>query len=375
MSFNFSAAHTPLVILLTACFVNMIQSFSHTFAKPKAVKAVLLLSLSLSSVCSILMIPESGSQLDRFANQLICSLLLIASLGLCTLASNSFLNLQIFRGEVACLIQCSLIGFILMLLTSDIATLFLGLEFSFIALASLTGFIEPNRFNQEGALKYFILGSVATTFFIFGLAMLYASSGTIDLNELSLYMAKQQQSSLWGRIGVTAIILGFAFKLGLAPFHLWSPDTYESAPTLISAIMTIAYKLVFMSILIRIYKLGILEISTPWLQIASILAGVSIIFGPLLSLVQTSIKRALAYISTSESGYLAIALCSLSTANPQLHKTMMFYLLTYTLATILAFGILMRLEEQKKNNLGLDDLLGLAYSQPWYAFGLTVASV
>ncbi|MFK7825919.1 MAG: NADH-quinone oxidoreductase subunit N [Oligoflexales bacterium] len=369
---EFIDEYLSVLVLSIGSMINILISYNKDLAENTISKTILFSSLGFALFFCLH--GSLGNLLEYSAfTSLIQCLLITTTLTLCFLASSSHLDLYIFKYDVVSLLLLSLVGMIVLATTDDLFTMFLGMELSLLALCALSGNIRPNRFNQEGALKFFILGSFASSIFIFGLAMVYASTGEIHLNTLIKSLNGTSQLVLWARMGLVAMIVGLAFILNLFPFQLWAADTYEASPTIISAYLFISFKVIIISKFIKIFGLGMSDLESPWLQIMMLLAGMSLIFGTLLSLVQTNIKRLLAYAGISQGGYLTMAAGALSTTRSHASESILFYLITYTVTSILAFGILMRLESEQKQNLCIDDLRGLAHTKPWYALGLTIA--
>jgi NADH-quinone oxidoreductase subunit N len=257
-----------------------------------------------------------------------------------------------------------------MVSSTDLITLFVGLELSSIGIYILVGYIFPNRASLEGAVKYLILGAFATAFLLFGFGLLYAASGTMDLMELSQKLA--HEGDIWMKMGILFTLVGVAFKLALFPFHMWAPDAYESAPTGITALMASSVKIMILILALRISH-GLPIYYEQWYPILFVLSVLSMIGGNILALVQTSVKRMLAYSSIAHSGYMAIVLCVLHNSNAFAYQAILFYLIGYTLSTILAFGTLMWLEDTERQNIQLQDLRGLTKTHPWAALALSIA--
>ncbi len=298
------------------------------------------------------------------------SLVLLTGFSLLILFKNSCLSDRFYTPESVSLFLLTLLGMMIMLASSNLVTLFVGLELSSIGIYILVGYVFPTRPSLEGAIKYLVLGSFASAFLLFGFALLYLASGTMDLLELA------QQSHLighlWVKMGILFTLVGLFFKLGLIPFHMWVPDAYESAPTGITALMATSVKITVLVLAMRMSP-SIPLYESSWSTLITILAVLSMIGGNFLALVQTSLKRMLAYSSIAHSGYMAIVLCAMNNTNILSYQSLMFYLVGYTLSSLLAFGVLMWLEDQTRQNLQLEDLQGLAKTHPWAALSLSLA--
>ena len=363
--------NSPILMLSLGAIFNILQTLNKALSLKALSKTILLSSLCLALLFSLYLYSSSLTQ-DACLNYIIQSLLISMALILSLLATNSYLDSQIFKGEVASLLQLSLIGMITFTINDNLCAVTLGLEILLLAMYSLSVQIKPNHFSQEGALKFFILGTFASSIFIFGLGMLYASTGKLQLSTMIDTLNETSHLLLWAKIGAIGIIVGLAFKLSLFPFNLWAPDYNEASPTMITAYMIIGFKVFAMGTIIKVFAFGI-PLEGSWTHIVTIISGASILFGTILALVQTSVKRILAYVAISHSGHLTMMIGSLTTHTYAGSKSIIFYLISYALTSLLAFGILMSLEDEKRQNICIDDLRGLNKNKPWYALGLTIA--
>jgi NADH-quinone oxidoreductase subunit N len=266
------------------------------------------------------------------------------------------------------------LGMLVFSASDDLVTLFVGLELSSIGLYTLVAYTRENRFSIEGGIKYLVLGSFATALLLFGFAFLYACSGTMQL-PLMCARLSSAPASVWLFLGAGFTVSALAFKLALVPFQQWSPDAYEAAATNVTAFMTICVKIMVLSLLIKVLSLSSELVGAYWLSLLGTMAIASMLFGNVMALIQTSVKRMLAYSSIAHSGYMAIALSVLAPSNGFPAQALMFYVVSYALTSLLVFGILLALEHREGDNIQLQDLKGLAQRYPWLAFGLTTGMV
>lgn len=368
----------PILILVLGSIVTMLQSLSPKMNGKHAIKISILFFLGISLLFFIFPLPSSSSlfsviyQLDSYS-KLFILLLFVTLISLCGLAINSYLEANVFEGKVASILQISLLSMVMVICSENLCVIFLGMELNSIAFFALAGFIRPNRFSLEGALKYFLLGSFASAILVFGLSLLYACAGTLQLNLIISALRNSPHSLPWVPLGSCATLIGFAFKMSLAPCQLWTPDTYEASPTIITGYLSISSILLTTNLAMKVFTLGAADLASPWFLIFTAIVGISVVFASILALVQTSIKRILAYSTISQSGYLTIILCSLPTSSAHTGESIVFYLISFTISSIVAFGIIMSLENKNQENLNLDDLKGLAYCMPWYAIGISIA--
>jgi NADH-quinone oxidoreductase subunit N len=237
-------------------------------------------------------------------------------------------------------------------------------------LYAIVGYLNPSRRSQEGAIKYFVLGSFAAALLLFGFGLLYVATGSLRLTEISQVLPKISDHP-WVKVGVLFIVSGLGFKLALAPFHLWAPDTYEAAPTGVTALMATTVKAMIIIVTLRFFAGSLAQVYVVWLPAIMFLATVSMILGNIMALVQSSLKRMLAYSSIAHSGYMAIAICALGGSGGSFTvAAVLYYLVGYTIISLGAFSVLMWLESANNDNLMLDDITGLAKKHPWAAFAL-----
>ena len=375
---EFYVAAMPVLILCVGSIIAMLQSVFKRVGSPTAVMVIMLASLVGAGAAAICGTPavttfylEGGylaGTLGQFGQVMIVTIAIAVAL----LFRETYLAVKFFRGEISSLFLMIVTGMLVMVASEDLITLFVGLELSSIGLYAVVGYLNPTRRSQEGAIKYFVLGSFAAALLLFGFALLYAATGSMRLTDIVEAIPKLTDLH-WIRLGVVFAISGLGFKLALAPFHLWAPDTYEAAPTGITAFMATTVKVMILIVAMRIFSGGLAPIYDAWMPAMMFLAMVSMIVGNIMALVQSSLKRMLAYSSIAHSGYMAIAVCALGgQAGTFPVAAILYYIVGYAIVSIGAFAVLMWLESESNDNLLLDDLAGLSKTHPWAAFALTV---
>jgi NADH-quinone oxidoreductase subunit N len=284
----------------------------------------------------------------------------------------SYLNSKFYRGEVVALFQMAIVGMLTMVSTDDLVTLFVGLEMASIGVYALIGYTSPNKLSQEAAIKYFVLGSIAAAVLLFGFSFIYAATGTLHISEISAAIGKVNNHH-WVELGTLLILAGVGFKMALVPFHMWTPDAYEGSPTGLTAFMATAMKVMILIAALRLFEQGLDGVHGVWLPAVGFMAAASMLFGNIMALAQQSMKRILAYSSIAHSGYMALAIASMSgTAHIHQVPSIIFYLMSYIIVSLGAFGIIMWLENERCENIIIDDLSGLAKKHPWASFALAV---
>jgi NADH-quinone oxidoreductase subunit N len=283
---------------------------------------------------------------------------------------------NIDHGEYYVLLLFSLAGAMLMASAGDLIVLFLGLEILSFALYVLAGFARTDERSEESSIKYFLLGAFASAFLLYGIALLYGALKTTNLSEIAeaarAIPAGGGGPMLWAGIGM--IIVGLGFKAAVVPFHQWTPDVYEGAPTPVTAYMAGGAKIGAFAAMLRVFDaLGF--VGATWLPAIQIIAVLTMVFGNLLAVMQTNVKRMLAYSSIAHAGYLLVAIAAMGHRfKPLAHDLAasgaMFYLFAYVFMTLGAFGVLVYLSGRRKDFQTLEDLRGLARYDPPAAYAM-----
>lgn len=277
--------------------------------------------------------------------------------------------------EYYSLLLFGLVGAIMMIAYNHLLMLFVGIEILSITMYVLAGSDKRNVRSNEAALKYFLQGAFATGILLFGLALLYGATGTFRLAEMNQAIAAPANASLQPMlyIGVLMMIIGIGFKVSAAPFHFWTPDVYEGAPTFFTAFMSTVVKTAGFAAFLKLLTLALPAASPVWLPTIIAMCVLTLLLGNVGATVQTSAKRMLAYSSVSHAGYLLLGLIAGrgSLAGPAA-QSIFFYSLAYSVATVAAFGVLKLVAEQRQRE-DYEGLAGLARTNPLLAFSFTVA--
>ena len=274
----------------------------------------------------------------------------------------------ILAPEYFALVLLAVVGMLCMTGAADLIVLFLGLEIMSVAVYVLAGYDRQSAFSAEAALKYFLIGAFASAFLLYGIALIYGATGTTNLQQIGAQLAGAPLSVMSG-IGLAMLIIGLAFKVAAAPFHMWAPDVYEGAPTPVTTLMATAVKVSAFVALIRILAQSFPGAVLAWQPAIGVLAAVTMILGNLVALSQRSIKRMLAYSSVAHAGYILVAVRPGSQYG---NASVWLYLAAYTLTTIITFGVLQGLGRSGERDVTVDRVAGLAEERPWMAFAMTV---
>ena len=267
------------------------------------------------------------------------------------------------HGEYYSLILFAMAGMMLMAAAADLITFFLGLETMSISFYVMAGFARKRITSNEAALKYFLLGAFATGFLLYGIALIYGSTGTTRLAGIMMGLQVYSTKSLF-LIGLALLMVGLAFKVAAVPFHMWVPDVYEGSPTTVSGFMSTGGKAAAFSAFLLIFSPALVSVMGSVREILAVLAALSMIVGNIIAISQNNIKRMLAYSSIAHAGYI---LTGIVAANAAGSNGVLFYLITYTVMNIGAFGVLSILETSDGGNLTFDDYTGLSSRRPMLA--------
>ena len=273
------------------------------------------------------------------------------------------------RPEFYMLMLFSLSGMMLMGMANDLILIFLALELLSIPLYILAGLAWPRPDSEESALKYFIIGAFSSAIFVYGVALIYGATGTTSLP--GVVAAAGGGASALLLAGAAMILVGFAFKVAAAPFHMWAPDVYEGAPTVVTAFMSVGAKVGGFAALLRILMVALPTLGDTWATALSFLAALTLILGNVLAIAQPNIKRMLGYSSIAHAGYILIAVAA-TVNSPDGISAALFYMFAYAFTNLGAFAVIVAVERKEGEGIMLEDYKGLAKRHPWMAAAMTV---
>jgi len=287
-------------------------------------------------------------------------------------ADRQMLNSYHLGGEFYVLAMFSLLGQMVMISANNFLIIYLGLELMSLSLYALVALRRDSAVSTEAAMKYFVLGALASGFLLYGISMLYGATGSLDLGEVAKTIAGGTVNKPVLVFGVVFIVAGLAFKLGVVPFHMWVPDVYQGSPTAVTLLLGGAPKIATFAIAIRMLVEGLPSLSVDWQQMLTILAVLSMAIGNITAIVQTNIKRMLAYSTISHMGFVLLGLLSGVVAGSDGSTTngygaAMFYTVTYVLTTLGIFGVIMMMSRAGFEAENIDDFKGLNQRSPWFA--------
>jgi NADH-quinone oxidoreductase subunit N len=276
---------------------------------------------------------------------------------------------KLFVGEFYTLTIFAVIGVMLLVSAGNLIMIYLGLELLTLSSYALVALNRDSSLSSEAAIKYFVLGALSSGMLLYGMSMVYGATGTLSLAQLHAAIPSSTMPHLLV-FGLIFMIIGIAFKLGAAPFHMWIPDVYQGAPTPVTTFIGSASKLAAFGMAYRLLETGMGDLAQHWQLMLAALAVLSLAIGNLVAIVQTNIKRLLAYSTISHMGYLLLGLVN---ATPEGYSAAMFYAISYALMSTAAFGVILALSRAGFESEEIDDFKGLNQRSPWMAFLMMLA--
>ncbi len=304
---------------------------------------------------------------DNFALSFTVLLIVVALLWF--FMSQSYFTEETNVSDHFALVLFSLVGAVCMVSYNNMTMLFLGIEILSLSLYVMAGSKKNDLLSNEAALKYFLMGSFATGFLLFGIALIYGATGSFNLSNISYYISQNPQAiPTFFYAGVLMMLVGMAFKVSAAPFHFWAPDVYQGAPTVVTAFMATIVKTAAFAAFFRLFAGCFALASTGWADVVTLLSILTLLAGNITAIFQKSTKRMLAYSSVAHAGYMLIALVSLSNNSG---STILYYAAAYSLATIITFTVLFNILKTAEDSI--ESFNGLSKKNPLAAFAMTIA--
>ena len=376
-------AYPEILLLVMACVIALVDLFVKS---PLRGATHALTLLTLAGLALLTGIYASSGQVavgfggmvisDPMGNWLKCfaSLALMATLvyGRAYAGSRDMLR----GGELFSLSLYALLGMFIMISGHNLLVIYLGLELLTLSSYALVALRRDDEQATEAAMKYFVLGALASGFLLYGMSLIYGATGTLDLAEVVRAIAGGEQTLAGSprvlMLGLVFLVAGLAFKLGVVPFHMWVPDVYHGAPTAITLMIGGAPKLAAFAIVIRLLVQGLLPMVVDWQQMLAVLAVMSLLIGNLAAIAQTSLKRMLAFSTIAQMGFMLLGLLA-GVSDGQggnmanAYGSSMFYVVSYVLTTLGTFGVILLLSRQGFESDNISDLAGLNQRSPLYA--------
>ncbi|MCK4709093.1 MAG: NADH-quinone oxidoreductase subunit NuoN [Gammaproteobacteria bacterium] len=373
---NLLPALPEMVMLGMACLVLIVDLFLPQ-EKRGFTLLLSLLTLILVGIATVYVSPASSIStfggsfiLDKLAVTLKLSVYVVTFMVF--VYSRDYLkDLKIYKGEYYVLGLFAVLGMMIMISAHSFLLIYLGLELLSLSLYAMIASNRDSVIASEAAMKYFVLGALASGLLLYGISMFYGLSGTLDITELSSIIKTQAEANpVMLAFALTFIVVGLSFKLGAVPFHMWLPDVYQGAPTSVTMFIGTAPKIAGFAMAIRLLVDGMADLHVDWSQMFIVLAVASMALGNIVAIAQTNFKRMLAYSTISHVGFILLGLL----AGTELgYSSAMFYTITYAITSSVAFAVLMLINRQDFEAGEIADLRGLNDSNPWYAAILAIA--
>ncbi len=364
----------PAIIVAISALIVLLGELFTPPSRKRLLGYASILGLALAAVAAVGLWGANTSAFrgmviaDNFG--LFLSVVIVIGAVLSVLLSIDFLRAQrIDQGEYYALLLASVAGMIVMATATDLVIVFLGLELLSLPLYILAAFQRENARSLEAGFKYFILGAFSSAFLLYGIALVYGSTGTTHLGTLVKLLQASSAVNEMLLIGYGLLLAGFAFKVALVPFHWWTPDVYDGAPTAVTGFMSVAVKAAAFGALFRAFLGALPAPAVDWRIALAVIAVLTMTLGNVAALLQSNIKRMLAYSSIAHAGYILIALVA---AGPGSVAGMLFYLLAYTVTNLGAFGAVIALSDGARERVNISDFGGAARSHPLVAAAMAI---
>jgi len=370
-------ASAEIFILLMACVLLVVDVAA---GKGRRWLAYLLAQLTLAGCFGITLATLDGQGVTTFSNMFVddlfadfLKLVLYPAVAVMLVYSREYLAARnLDKGEFYVLVLFATLGMMVMISACHFLTLYLGLEMLALSLYALVAIDRDSARATEAAMKYFVLGAMASGLLLYGMSMVYGAVGSLELFEIGQRIATGSGNKTVLVFGLVFIVAGLAFKLGVVPFHMWIPDVYEGAPTAVTLFIGSAPKLAAFAIAMRLLVTGLAELAQHWQVMLMILAALSIALGNLAAIAQTNLKRMLAYSTISHMGFILLGLLSgIVGGDPRFalnaYSSAMFYAIAYVLMSLGSFGMILLLSRAGFEAENIADFKGLNKRSPWFA--------
>ncbi|HEX2445170.1 MAG TPA: NADH-quinone oxidoreductase subunit N [Vicinamibacterales bacterium] len=368
------AAVIPIVIVTLSAVAAMLAEAFRQPGERMPIWGLGLIGLGGAAVASVLLwnrdaVGFGAVRSDNFAlfvNLVLCLVGIITIL----LSHTAVERERLPQGEYYALMLFSIAGMMLMGSAIDLLVIFLALEILSLGVYVMTGIRRASAAGAEAAFKYFLLGSFSSAFFLYGIALIFTVTGTTRLEQIGVALAaKSMNPGILTAIAVGLLLVGFAFKVSAVPFHMWTPDAYEGAPTIVTGFMSTGVKAAAFAAFLRVFLWALEPMRGQWIPMLWIIAALTMVLGTVVGVLQSNVKRMLAYSSIAHAGYLLVGLVA---ANAAGKAAVLFYLLAYAVTNLGAFGVIVVLATRDQPHDQLSDFAGLWNRRPGLAALMTV---
>ena len=363
-------AAAEIFVALAACVLLLVDAVAGARARG-AVFVLAIASLAGAAWVSSAVTPESrlvllGGHFVADPMGTVLKLFAYGAAAVTLLYSRDYLERrELLKGEYLVLALFAVLGIQVIVAAGSLLSLYLGIEIMSLALYAMVAFDRDDSVAAESAMKYFVLGAIASGALLYGVSILYGVTGSFLLDGVARAIGSGGQAPIGLLFGLAFIVVGVAFKFGAVPFHMWLPDVYHGAPTPVTLFVGSAPKIASFALAMRVLAEGLGSVSDAWQDMLVVLAALSMVIGNVVAIAQANIKRMLAYSTISHVGFILLGVLA---ANPAGYRAAMFYTLTYVVMTTAAFGVVLWLSRKGFEADALDDYKGLNRRNPWFAF-------
>ncbi|MCB9391145.1 MAG: NADH-quinone oxidoreductase subunit N [Calditrichaeota bacterium] len=356
----------PELIVVVTALLAILADVASKGRNPSAAQGVTVLGLAVAAAVALISPSEqtmlmAGQLFNDGFSAWFRALFAVAGLATAIFSPLYLTHRKIRLGEYYSLLAMCVFGMMVMSAAANLLLFFVGLETMSIALYVLVSFRRDDAASVEGGLKYLVLGAFSSAFLLYGMALIYGGIGSLDYVAIGEALRQSDGIGPMTVTGIGLLLVGFAFKVSAVPFHFWSPDVYEGAPTTITAFMSTGAKAAAFVGLIRVFGVALILTSEHWTTALSVMAALTMTVGNFVALRQTSVKRMLAYSSIAHAGYLLVGIVA---GTPQAFAAAGFYLIGYALMNLGAFGVLMLINQRGKGDYSFESLRGMGTVYP-----------
>jgi NADH-quinone oxidoreductase subunit N len=363
-----------IFLLCMACAILVIDVF---LREEQRNVSYVLSQLTLLATFALVLAGRTDQRLLAFNDMFVqdaladtLKLFIIAIIFVVFVYSRAYLRERnIFKGEFYVLGLFGVLGMMLMVSSSNMLLLYLGLELLSLCLYAMVAFNRDNSDASEAAMKYFVLGAIASGMLLYGMSILYGLSGSLDIAVVAKTAAAGSASNIGLVFALVFIVVALSFKLGAVPFHMWLPDVYQGSPTTVTSYISTAPKIAGFAMIMRLLVEGMGGLHSDWQMMLVILAVLSMALGNIIAIAQTNIKRMLAYSTISHVGFILLGILA---GTNEGYSSAMFYTLAYAMMTLGGFGIVIYMSRAGFEGDQLDDFKGLNQRSPWFAFMMLI---
>src|SRR5258706_995442 len=385
---NHIPALPEIIVLLGACVLMLVDLYVKSERRVASFRLALGVLAAAGAATLFVQWVDGPAKLHLFyglfvsdALSNLLKLVCYASVWAALVYSRQYLlDRGLLRGEFITLLLFALLGMMIMISASSFLTIYLGLELMSLCLYALVALNRDSPLSTEAAMKYFVLGALSSGLLLYGMSMVYGATGTLNLTEVArvtAQLAGAASDRTFLVFGLVFVVAGLAFKIGVAPFHMWIPDVYHGAPTPVTLVIGSAPKVAAFAMAVRVLLNGLPDLAQDWQEMLAVLPLASMAIGNITAIAQSNLKRMLAYSTIAHMGFMLLGLLSGVIGGNRLnaadaYSAALFYIIVYTLMTLGSFGMLLFLSRAGFDCETLEDMRGLSKRSPWYAFLMMV---